>query len=145
MAEVRPWIGSYISVGQFKTLRDLVLVDCSVEHGRGFVFFLDEPEPAQREKATWGDIDQAFSEPVTSGDSTADYAPTQILAEAFRRHGYDGIAYKSVLGRGFNVALFNVNAADLINCFLFEAKKVSFEFSETGNPYFVKKYYENNE
>jgi len=142
MAEVRPWLGSYISVGQFKTLKDLVLVDCSVDHGRGFTIFFEEPTPDQREKAVWGDIDEAFSEPVTSGDSTADYAPTQILGESFRRQGFDGIAYKSLLGAGFNVALFDLKAADLINCFLYEAKKVAFEFSETGNPYFVKKYYE---
>jgi len=142
MAEVRPWLGLYISVGQFKTLKDLALVDCSVEHGRGFNFFFEEPAPDQREKAVWRDIDEAFSEPVSSSDSTADYAPTQILAESFRRHGYDGIAYKSALGEGFNVALFDLNAADLINCFLYEVEKVSFEFSQASNPYFVKKYYE---
>jgi len=143
MAEVRPWLGSYISVGQFRTPKDLVLVDCSVDHGRASIVFFEEPD--QREKAVWGDIDKAFSEPASSGESTADYAPTQIIAESFRRHGYDGIAYKSVLGTGFNVALFNLNAADLINCFLYEAKKLVFEFDETGRPYFVKKYYESKD
>lgn len=139
MAEVRPWVGSYISVGQFKTLRDLKLIDCSVEHDSGFSLFFEEPPPDQREKAVWGDIDQAFSEPITEGDSTADYAPTQILAESFRGQGFDGIAYKSVLGGGFNVALFDLQAAEILNCFLYEAKAVSFEFSESANPYFVTK------
>lgn len=141
MAEVRPWLGSYISVGQFKTLKDLVVVDCSVEHDRRSVLFLEEPEPDQREKAVWGDIDEAFSEPARSGVSTADYAPTQIIAESFRRHGYDGILYKSALGTGFNVALFDINTADLINCFLYETKKVFFEFTESGRPYFMMKKY----
>jgi hypothetical protein len=137
MAEVRPWIGSYISVGQFKTLRDLVLVNCSVEHTSGFMIYVKEPAPAEREKAVWAHIDQAFSRPVTPDESSADYAPTQILAEAFRSHDYDGVAYKTLLGKGFNVALFDINAADLVNCFLYEARSVTFQFHEAANPYFV--------
>lgn len=133
MAEVRPWVGSYVSVGQFKTLRDIVLVDCSVNHARGFTIYIEEPEPAERERSVWADIDKAFCEPVGENDSGADYAPTQILAETFRRQGYDGIAYKSGLGKGYNVALFDINAADLVNRFLYEVKCVAFRFKEAGN------------
>lgn len=143
MAEVRPWIRSYISVGLFKILKDLVLVNCSVEHASVIKFiYLEEPSPAEREKAVWAHIDQAFSEPVTPDESSADYAPTQILAEAFRSHGYDGVIYKSLLGKGFNVALFDINAADLVNCFLYEAKSIAFQFEEAANPYFVPKHLE---
>lgn len=34
MSEVRPWVGPIVSVGQFKTMRDLRLIDCSVQHGQ---------------------------------------------------------------------------------------------------------------
>jgi hypothetical protein len=34
MAEVRPWMGSLISVGRFKVLRDARMVDCSKYHPR---------------------------------------------------------------------------------------------------------------
>ncbi len=141
MAETRPWIGSYISVGQFKTLKDLVLVNCSVEHATDIFShcYSQEPSPEKREKAVWAHIDHAFSEPVNPDDSTADYAPTQILAETFRSHGYDGVVYKSLLGKGFNVALFDINAASLANCFLCKVKTVSFQFDATANPYFINK------
>jgi len=119
MAEVRPPVGSYVSVGQFKTLRPLIIFDCSVEHNSRFSLYFEEPDVEERERAVWSDIDRAFSEPVTISDSCADYAPTQILSETFKREGYDGIAYKSKLGPGFNVALFDLQAADIINCFLF--------------------------
>src|SRR5262252_4924229 len=49
---------------------------------------------------------------------------TQIIAELFKRHGFDGVAYKSSLGPGHNIAFFDLDAADLINCFLFEVKSV---------------------
>ena len=149
MSEVRPSVGDYVSVGQFKTLRPLTLVDCSVGHDSRLSLFIDfksmrfyEPDAEEREKAVWNDIDRAFSEPVTASDSSADYAPTQIISELFRREGFDGIVYKSNLGKEFNLALFDLDAADLINCFLFQVKSVDYEFKETANPYFVRKYYE---
>lgn len=142
MAEVRPWVGSYVSVGQFKTLKDLVLIDCSVEHKRGFVFYFEEPSSEEKESAVWADIDRAFSGPVNPSDSVADYVPTQILAELFKNNGYDGIAYKSLLGPGFNVVLFDLESADLLNCFLCRADTVAFTFSEAANPYFLKKHYD---
>jgi len=138
MAEVRPWVGSFISVSQFKILRDLTLIDCSVHEHVPFYFF-EEPDAELREKKVWSDIDQAFSKPVTPNDRKADYVPTQVLAEMFKTNGSDGIIYKSSLGKGANIALFDIQCADLINCFLYEVNEVSFKFSEAGNPYFVKK------
>lgn len=126
MAEVRPWLGSYISVGRFKTLKDLIIIDCSIEHASGCFIYLEEPVPDERKRAVWREIDKAFSEPINQEESTADYAPTQILAEIFRQRGYDGIRYKSLLGEGFNIALFDLGSADLSNCHLYEVKKVSF-------------------
>ena len=38
---------------------------------------------------------------------------------------------------GYNVALFDLNAADLTVCHLFTIKKVSYERDETTNPWFV--------
>lgn len=34
MSEVRPWVGSYVSVGQFKLLRDIEISDCSRNHDK---------------------------------------------------------------------------------------------------------------
>ena len=148
MSEMRPSVGDYVSVGQFKTLKPLTLIDCSIGHDSGINLYFDldngpfEPDAKEREKAVWNDIDRAFSEPVTDSDKSADYAPTQIISELFRSKGFDGIAYKSHLGDGFNVALFDLDAADIINCGLFEVKAVAYEFKETGDRYFVRKYNE---
>jgi len=57
------------------------------------------------------------------------------LAELFKSKGFDGIAYRSSLGPGHNLALFDLTLAKQVNCFLFEAKKVSIEFDEAGRPY----------
>lgn len=145
MAEMRPWIGSYVSLAQFKILRPLRIMNLP-EPKLYFDFaFLshDAPKPdaKTREDAVWGEIAYAFSEPVIPSDDKAEYAATQILAETFKKAGCDGIRYKSRVGKGFSFALFDLDSADLVNCGIFETKAVGFEFEQAGNPYFLKEHH----
>lgn len=149
ISEVRPWVGSEISVAQFEVLRELRIVDLSMGHGQTVFGHLrweyltgeKEPDPEEIEKAVWIDIDNAFSRPVTLSDDTADYAPTQVLAELFKDAGYDGIVYQSQFGeKGFNIALFNVDDAEPINCAPYEVTKIEVRFGAIGNTWFSKKH-----
>jgi RES domain len=54
LSEVRPWIGSYVSVGQFQILRNIDLIDC----------YFEEPAHPEREKAVWAHIDRAFAKRI---------------------------------------------------------------------------------
>jgi len=136
IAEVRPWIGSHVSVAQFTLKRDVRVVNCVTDDHR-IVVYSREPEPQERERAVWRDIDRAFSQPVTSGDDTADYAPTQTIAEFFRVNGLDGTAYGSSLGPGHNVALFDMGAAALMSCGLLQIRGVTLDSCVAANPYSV--------
>ena len=141
MSEVRPWIGSYMSCGYFKTTRDLKIIDCSMYHStKNFLIYFREPGQENRDKAVWTNIDQAFSEPVTLEDDTADYVPTQVIAELFKSEGYDGIAYKSAFGdEGYNIVLFDLDAVKIVSCQLHKVETAEFSFVELGNPYWVEK------
>jgi len=136
MSEVRPWMDSLTSVGKFKILKDLKLVDCSVKD-KNTKFYFDEPDENERKKSVMSDIDEAFTRPITNNDNMAEYAPTQVLGELFKVNGFDGIVYSSALNKGKNIALFDVNNAKQLNCFLFRVNSISFEFSEAANPYFI--------
>ena len=139
MSEVRPWLGSLVSCAHFSTTRDLTIVDFSVRHGSGFMLYFSEPDAPKREEAVWTQIDRAFSKPTTTGDDTADYVPTQVIAELFKNEGYDGIAYKSAFGKkGYNIVLFDPADAELTYCTLFEAESLKFSFKQSGNPYWVE-------
>ena len=127
MGEMRPWIGTYISLATYKTVKRLIVVDCSLDYEWG-CYYNEEPGPAEREKAVWSAINEAFSTPLNSSDHTAEYAPTQFLAEVFRSQGYDGVRYKSSLGKGFNLAFFDVGSAEFLTCRLYRLKEVSYEF-----------------
>ena len=94
ISEVRPWIGAEVSVARCVVKRQLRALNLSLGHGSSLGFsHLDkliksEPFSASEKKSiVWNDIDRAFSRPVTTSDSVADYAPTQILAELFKREG----------------------------------------------------------
>ena len=139
MSEVRPWIGSIISTGCFVTTKELKLMDFSVEHGEKQYFFFSEPSKEKKIRAVWSHIDDAFSRPVLESDSTADYAPTQVIAEFIKSKGYDGIVYKSALAEGHNLALFDIDSVDLVKCTPFEVKSLSLSFSQTGNSYYIDK------
>jgi len=78
--------------------------------------------------------------PVSLTDQKAEYVPTQVIAELFKNNGADGIMYRSAVGKGLNVVLFDLATAEIVNCFLYEAAELSFNFGEIANPYFVRKH-----
>ncbi|MGD0617317.1 MAG: RES family NAD+ phosphorylase [Bryobacteraceae bacterium] len=132
ISEMRPWIGSRITLALFQTVRECRLVDCARDTKRNLWLEpadpdgASEPDAATREKGVWGDIGFAFSKPVTHDEPHLDYVPTQILAETFRHHGYDGIVYKTLLDeKGENVALFDPEAAKAISRCLYYLRAAS--------------------
>jgi hypothetical protein len=140
IAEVRPWLGVYVSVAQLRTRRSLKVLNCTGdEDDEHFTFYMSEPDAEEKERAVWRDVDRAFSRPVTSNDHVADYAATQIIAELLRSRGLDGVGYRSSLGPGHNIALFDLDAAELINCSLFEVTSIAITTQQAANPYFLRK------
>jgi hypothetical protein len=133
MAEVRPWLDASISVGRFLTVCDLKLIDCSKYHDRSLDFgmFFGNATPEALTYGVWTQVDRAFSRPVTEDPSTAEYIPTQIIAEAFHRQGYDGLVYKSRLGAGHTVVLFDLDSAELVATYLF--RTTEFWIDSTSN------------
>ncbi|HET9637668.1 MAG TPA: RES family NAD+ phosphorylase [Allosphingosinicella sp.] len=139
IAEVRPWIGSLVSVAILRTTRDLKVVDCRPDDG-GIMLFEHEPDGAEREAAIWTQVARAFREPVLRGDDRAGYAATQVIAELFEHLGYDGILYGSGFGKGStNVVLFDTTAAEIIACEIHAVRDVTLDHHEIDNPYHVRK------
>jgi hypothetical protein len=139
MSEVRPWMNSYISLSEFRMTRDSSVINCSLDNPVPLID--DDDDPGKFDGAVWGDIASAFSRPSARDDTTADYAPTQILAELFKSDGLDGVVYKSMLGKGRNIALFDLNAAELANGTLYETKSVVYDFGQANNTYYLPKFY----
>lgn len=139
MAEVRPWVGAYISLAQFRVMNDCILIDCSLDKTTSWdlAFRGIQPTPQNLARAIWGDLAQAFAKPLTRNDTLEEYRPTQALADCFKSAGYDGIGYKSALGKGKDIALFNLEAADPINVTLYQTKELSYTFEPEENTRYI--------
>ena len=141
IAEVRPWIGSQVSVSQFRTTRELRALDLTQEFGKHWMpeFSVKEerflPVDAEgKEKSVWTNIDNAFSCPVGRMDELNEYVPTQILAELFRDEGYEAIVYRSLLGEtGYNVVIFDPADAEPVDGTPYEVRKIEVAAEEVGN------------
>jgi hypothetical protein len=82
LTEMKPTIGSYLTLAEFVTVSELRIVDFASER----IEIADSnegPTDDEMNSMLWEDINDAFAEPVTSTDEVADYAPTQILGELF--------------------------------------------------------------
>ncbi|HLA26873.1 MAG TPA: RES family NAD+ phosphorylase [Syntrophales bacterium] len=131
MSECRPWLAAFISIGMFYTNRDLKILDLSK----------DEYIPVRTnnmgkinndqnlvEKVIWGNINKAFTKPIQRSDQIADYIPTQVIAEFFKSKNFDGLKYRSALGKGYNIALFDPSSTEQADCSLFDVKSISLSF-----------------
>ena len=148
ISEVRPWVGSTISVARFRILRDIRAIDLSVKHGTSEIDYLSIPQlmgDAKTDSKTnadvvWADIDNAFSRPVSLEETSADYVPTQILSELFLDAGYDAIAYRSKFGKnGHNLAVFNIDNAEVLGCAPYEVENIEVRSRQIGNAWSRKR------
>jgi hypothetical protein len=127
--ETRPWFKEILSVATFTIKDGLTFIDFSDK------FIKDNPNYNKINDDSfllnfWFDINDAYSTPLSNDDDTAYYAPTQILSELIKNEKYDGVIYNSKLGSGINIALFNMENADYIDCNLYTVNELSCFYSE---------------
>jgi len=101
IAEIRPHPGHLISVGGFRPSRDLKVVDFGVPISR-----FASSDARLDLFAIIYHFDELFSEPVTPEDRHK-YAITQLLSDELIRRGYDGIKFRSSVGDGRNLCVFD--------------------------------------
>ena len=150
ISEVRPWVGSEVSVAQFRVARQLHAIDLTQGHGKSSwsgltlnqLWGKEEVSAEDKARAVWTDIDNAFSQPVTPSDERENYIPTRILAELFQEAGYDAIVYRSLFGQegqdGYNIAIFRLGDAEILNCAPYRVKSIEVSFEEFGNRWYSR-------
>lgn len=122
---MRPWQGALVSVVELHATRKLCLLDC----GNAGLTRARSNREEEFERFVWTSIGEAFSRPVDPTSINVEYIPTQILAEAVRNQGFDGIQYRSHLGEGMNVVVFELSDLSMGERQLWAATRVSYELS----------------
>jgi hypothetical protein len=133
LSEVRPWIRAPISISQLRTVRDLKIIDCSKHHQADAFSRLLIAEEKNKEDGIWTAIDRAFATPVNKEDESKGYIATQVITELFKSEKFDGVKYKSLLAEdGYNLALFSLDDAEVIESTLFFARSIDIKFEPLG-------------
>ncbi len=146
MAECRPWLAAPISIGIFYTNRVLKILDLSKdEYIPVGINDIERKNYDQKfvEKVIWGNINKAFTKPVQRSDQSADYMPTQRIADFFKSHNFDGLKYGSAVGKGYNIALFDLSSAEQADCSLFDVKSICYSFKTIAGAKYTTPFAEN--
>lgn len=125
-AETRPHAGSDITIAQMRVVRDLQLADCFSNRPTS-VFDAPFAREANPKLANWMDLQSHLGHPVNSEDNAIMYSAAQMIAEAFKSAGFDGIRYKSSLGEGANIALFDLDAAEVTESRVVSVRGISYD------------------
>ncbi|SMO87193.1 RES domain-containing protein [Gracilimonas mengyeensis] len=125
MSELRPWVKSKITVGTFRTKRDLTVLDLTLDSPKDIP---EDDSDEKKENFVWGDINYSFSKPIVNSETSAEYVPTQILAEFFKKNGFNAIIHKSSLGKEKNIVFFRSDYLELISKEVKEVSAVNYKF-----------------
>jgi RES domain-containing protein len=129
VAEVRPARGFLVTIGEFRTKRELRLLDLIKELPTINPF----TDPALSDTIELYSLFHAFaidlSTPLDRGDDTSTYLPSQSLTDAVRGAGFNGIRYPSAMHPGeSNIVLFDPTDVEFMSSRLVKITAVGIKF-----------------
>lgn len=110
IAEVRPSVGDKVSVAEFSSVKELILLDLRNPRETISPFEIgDEDQIIQilNEMSFLIKLGEQLSKPILPKEVELEYLASQYLSEMIKHFGYDGVVYKSSVGKGFNIAFFD--------------------------------------
>jgi hypothetical protein len=131
ICEVRAQPGEIVCVAEFVLNDDLKIVD--LRGPKTLISpFLEEDEGSIA--LLRGNIDfleilgKELATPIVPDGAAINYIPSQFLCEFIKKCGFDGVAYKSSMSNGMNVALFQPDAAKGQSVAEYEVANLSLEY-----------------
>lgn len=127
LVEVRPPLGSLISIATIEVTAPIRLLDFTVQQ--------KPSQMTEAKKNLFLDLSMLYSTPVANTDDILDYIPTQYIAEYAKSKGYDGIAFSSSLvpevnkkyPERYNVVVFNYHKCFVKKSNLIAVKGIDIE------------------
>ncbi len=127
-AEIRPHTGEIACVAEFRILPPLAAVDLREPRKLVSPFVLGDASAIGQLRADIPFLERLGEEltrPVLPRSAAIDYIPSQYLCEFIKKSGYDGVAFRSSVSTGMNLALFNPDKASGISVARYAINRVS--------------------
>ena len=116
IAETRPHTGERATVARFAVAPNLKLVDLRSPRRTVSPFILADVSQVAFLRGDVGYLEQLGEEltrPVLPHAAAIDYLPSQYLCEFVKNCDFDGVVYRSSVGDGVNLALFDPERATI--------------------------------
>lgn len=131
IAEIKPFSGDKITIGEFLVKEHVRIVDLRnpriddpFRFGENLEFMCTYVKFIRR-------LGLELSKTVSPKEAELEYIPLQYLCEFIKKMGFDGVIYKSSVAEGYNIAIFNDSKLQCIKTTLHQVEKVSYA---TSNP-----------
>lgn len=128
VAEIRPHTGELAHVANFVVPPPVVLVDLRNPRQLVSPFVLSEASEIGQLRADIPFLERLGEEltrPVLPQGAAIDYLPSQYLCEFIKKSGFDGVLYRSSVGEGINLALFDPAKATGKSVDLYQVHRVT--------------------
>jgi hypothetical protein len=130
IAEVRPWTGSYVTLGTMELKKPKRIIDLTKSMFSSLMITFIDLEKAIGAHELIRNLSKELSKPVDPNTSNIEYLPTQFLTEYIKTKGFDGIKFKSSLGGGNNIVLFKQDDIEVIDTTLQQIYNIHYSFFE---------------
>jgi hypothetical protein len=126
--ELRANTFDYVSIGRFRLLKDIKVVNLSGISKTSPFLYQGEIEKYAANRKVFQEIAQETAKPLRRSDSPIEYLPTQFIAEFIKSEGYDGVEYASTLREGgYNIAVFDEILFECVDVNTIEVAKIIYE------------------
>jgi hypothetical protein len=129
ISEVRPHKGDFVTIAKIKILNKLKLAD--LRNPKKYISPFARPDNPVEDLFKYIELLQhlgeELSKPILPRQAQLEYLPSQYLAELIKDAGFDGVIYKSSVGSGDNIALFDDKDVKCLGAELYEVKNLTFE------------------
>jgi hypothetical protein len=131
IAEIRSTINDFVTVGKFKFLSPISVID--LRDVSPFQFTDSEDLEILVNKIGYlKKLGEDLSKPINQKDSELEYLPTQYLSEFIKKSGWDGVAFKSSLSDGYNLTIFSDKKCKCTKTELYKIGKSKISYQKCG-------------
>ena len=135
LSEVRASAFDFVSIGKFRLLKDINVVNISGLSNISPALYSGSLESLTANIKVFNDIAREIAKPLRRNDSQLEYLPTQYIAEFIKSKGYTGVEFASTMATGgYNIAVFDEG---LLRCEYVkdvEIKKLEYSYGDYVAP-----------
>lgn len=108
ISEVKANAFDFVSIGKFRLLKDINIVNISSLNSISPVLYTSGLESLTANMKIFNEIAKEIEKPLRRTDSKLEYLPTQYIVEFIKSKGYAGVEFKSTMSYdGHNIAVFD--------------------------------------